>query len=41
MPFLKDVRNIQLPLKYSQFTVLMQNQLKSDSFVGKKGGVIA
>ena len=32
----KAVHNIKLPLTYSEFTVHMQNQLKTGSFVGTK-----
>ena len=39
IPFLtKAVHNIKLPLKYSEFTVHMQNQLKAGSFVRPKAG---
>ena len=35
----KAVHIIKLPLTYSEFTVLMQNQLKAGSFVGTKAGL--
>ena len=35
----KAVHNVKLPLSYSEFTVHMQNQLKSGSFVGTKVGI--
>ena len=35
----KAVHNIKLPLTYSEFTVHMQNQLKTGSFVGTKAGL--
>ena len=36
----KAVHNIKLPLTYSEFTVHMQNQLKTGSFVGTKAGLL-
>ena len=35
----KAVHNIKLQLTYLEFTVHMQNQLKSGSFVGTKAGL--
>ena len=35
----EEVRNIKLPLKYSEFTVHMQNQCKAGSFVGTNAGL--
>ena len=32
----KAMHDIKLPLTYSEFTVHMQNKLKTGSFVGKK-----
>ena len=36
----KAVHNIKLPLKYSEFTLHMQNQLKAGSFVGTNAGLL-
>ena len=39
IPSSKAAQNIKLPLTYSKFTVHMQNQLKTGSFVGTKAGL--
>ena len=35
----KAVQNMKLPLTYSEFTVHMQNRLKTGPFVGTKAGL--
>ena len=39
IPFFKAVQNMKMPLTYSEFTVHMQIQLKTGSFVGTKAGL--
>ena len=40
IPFFKGyMHNIKLPLRYKEFIVHMQNQLKAGSFVGTKAGL--